>query len=118
LPEETERALLQILCSSQRYVDRHYQVYNQNLSVFGTPGSRLRRRVQDRRRYLEKLRLSKPEVFAQLCCKYDLQQPTPASPPTDVVELAASGFDSSFTESMSTSRNRRGQQKGKNDESG
>jgi hypothetical protein len=106
------------LTGSERFVKQHAQVYNKRQDLFGLPGSELRIAVKNRRIYLEKLRVSRPDRFLELCLFHGLAAPVPASPPPAAIEFAATGSDSSVSDSMSGNRNYRRRGEGKTKLSG
>jgi hypothetical protein len=61
----TDTALLKNLSTPEKY-SKFAQVCNTNLELFGTPGSALRKKVQNRRRFLLRLEETDPKAFAEL----------------------------------------------------
>ena len=104
VPKATDKALIQILLGPLRHIERHYQIYDKDQGIFGKKNSTLRRAVIDRRRFLEKARIERPEEFHTLCIEHDLQPP----PPPTAVEYLASELDSSR---MSNRYREKGKQK-------
>jgi hypothetical protein len=71
VPVETHVALLRILNGPDEYV-KSSQIYNENKSLFGKPGSVDRAKVKNHRSYLEKLRKSNGEKFISFCVTHNV----------------------------------------------
>ena len=66
----TDRLIIQFLLGPE---DRRFATLcNLRPSQFGLPNSRLRRKVDDRKRYLRDMMKSNPSKFAELCTKTDV----------------------------------------------
>jgi hypothetical protein len=124
VPEETDKALLEVLNGPERYNTRHFQVYDANQAAFGGKNSELRAKVHKRRQYLEKARVEQPVAYYRYCLKLGVAAETPAEllhPPTTSAPPRTTGpatvafHESELTHSpsiasprMSSSKNRSG----------
>ena len=66
LPEDAEKALVGVLTNNDRRRDKFRELFNQNTAQFGEPGSKLRKRAENRRTYLKSLQQEKPDQFNEI----------------------------------------------------
>ena len=66
LPECTDRTLLSLLLSPHRLI-KFSHVCQGDLDTYGTPGSLLQKRVQNRRSFLKHLKEDNNDEFIDLC---------------------------------------------------
>lgn len=65
LPDTSEVNLLKVLSSPEQY-SKFHQICNNNIDIFGSRGSDLRRKIQYRKKNLDKLRTQNPAKFQEL----------------------------------------------------
>jgi hypothetical protein len=66
LPERTDKTLVNLLLSPQRHT-KFAHICQGDLDTYGTPGSALRKRVQNRRSFLKNLKEDNNDEFIELC---------------------------------------------------
>jgi hypothetical protein len=80
LDPEIDEALLRVILSPQRLI-KFANVCNDQETLFGQPNTKLRRKVQNRRRVLLGLQEKDPSAFLKLAKEFDLvESDSPASP--------------------------------------